>query len=116
MATGNFQGTVFLNYFGETDISSANYTPGRFLITSNAPHRKKEKLTKSKTEKKTLPRLDNRVKTHFDGFKEFPPEKIDRENAEAVGLFKEGTYKTNSAAEQTKPKANADVQSISISK
>ena len=105
MATGAFQGTVFLNYFGDTDITSANYTPGRFLIASNAPNRKQPKITKSKTEKKTLPRIDSKAKTLFDGFREFPPEKIDRDNAEAVGELHAGIHETDAAPKQAEPEA-----------
>lgn len=114
MTTANFQNTVFLSYFGETDVSTANYTPGRFLITSKAPPRKKPKLPKSNTEKKTLPRIESKAKTHFDGFKEFPPEKIDRDNAEAVVHSHPGVHQTDNHTESSEPEGIGNVASACI--
>lgn len=83
--TSNFQGTVFLNYFGDNDVCLDNYTPGRFLMTSSGPERKHPKATKSKTDSKQLPRIASKQSMPvFDGFKDIPAERIERENLEAV--------------------------------
>lgn len=110
----NFQGTVFLNYFGDTDVNVENYTPGRFLMTTNGPKRKKPKTAKSKTEQKTLPRIGSKanVKPAFDGFKEIPPEKIERENFEAVGLQSPGKGQTISENEPAKSEAVVHVTAV----
>jgi len=37
-----FKGTIFLNYYGDTDLDSNNYTPGRYLSTVEGPNHKKQ--------------------------------------------------------------------------